>query len=90
MDVRSPEECFEDKEWRGVWLKMRWGHLVNSETEVYYWNDRDAEVDFVIQSGSKLMAIEVKSGRREQSLGFLEDVCEPPPSADCPNRRRRW
>lgn len=53
-----------------------WGHLVESavgthlanaaaadECELYYWRDRNAEVDFVIRKGRALVAIEVKSGR---------------------------
>ncbi len=53
-----------------------WGRLVESavgaylanaaaggECTLYYWRDRNAEVDFVVQARGKLMAIEVKSGR---------------------------
>jgi predicted AAA+ superfamily ATPase len=53
-----------------------WGHLVESAVgahltnaasggvcDLYYWRDRDREVDFVARSGRALTAIEVKSGR---------------------------
>jgi len=59
----------------------RWGrlvesavgaHLRNSATgaavEVQYWLHRNREVDFVLVSGEKAVAIEVKSGRRRTSL----------------------
>ncbi len=42
-------------------------HLLNSATSsatrVTYWRERDDEVDFVVESGTDLLAIEVKSGR---------------------------
>lgn len=47
-------------------------HLANAaaagECEVYYWRDRNREVDFVVRSGQRLAAIEVKSGRAPTSL----------------------
>ena len=33
-----------------------------------YWRERDQEVDFVVRSGRRLMAIQVKSGRAPQVL----------------------
>lgn len=45
-------------------------HLLNSKTgntRIYYWRDGDSEVDFVLQRGNKLVAIEVKSGHRHRS-----------------------
>jgi hypothetical protein len=42
-------------------------HLVNAaaagECELYYWRERNQEVDFVVKAGRRLVAIEVKSGR---------------------------
>ena len=42
-------------------------HLVNAaaagECELYYWRERNLEVDFVVKAGRRLVAIEVKSGR---------------------------
>jgi hypothetical protein len=31
--------------------------------EIYYWRDRGHEVDFVLQSGDRIVLVEVKSGR---------------------------
>ncbi len=58
-----------------------WGHLVESavgahlinaaaagECEVYYWRNRNREVDFVVRHANKLAAIEVKSGIRRDTL----------------------
>lgn len=39
--------------------------------EVYWWRERNCEVDFVIKKGSRLTAIEVKSGRVKNVGGSL-------------------
>jgi predicted AAA+ superfamily ATPase len=39
--------------------------------EVYWWRDRNHEVDFVIKKGGQLTAIEVKSGREKNTGGCL-------------------
>ncbi|CAL7962953.1 AAA family ATPase [Gammaproteobacteria bacterium] len=48
-------------------------HLVNSafgskKIQVFYWRSGNFEVDFVIKKGAKIIALEVKSTRREVSL----------------------
>jgi hypothetical protein len=50
-------------------------HLANAaqvgECEVFYWRERNVEVDFVVRAGRALSAIEVKSGRtREMPMGL--------------------
>lgn len=53
-----------------------WGHLVESavgahlinaalsgDCSVHYWREKGREVDFIVESGNHLVAIEVKSGR---------------------------
>lgn len=57
-----------------------WGHLVESAVgghlanaaaagtcAVYYWRERNYEVDFIVESGRRTTAIEVKSGRAPQA-----------------------
>ncbi|MGD0831657.1 MAG: DUF4143 domain-containing protein, partial [Terracidiphilus sp.] len=60
----------------------QWGRLVESAVgaylagaamtgeidELYYWRDRSKEVDFVLRLGTRIVAIEVKSGRRKEAL----------------------
>lgn len=45
-------------------------HLANAAAagacELFYWRDRGVEVDFVLRTGRRLAAIEVKSGRRRE------------------------
>ena len=47
-------------------------HLVNNSYSggyrVYYWRDRNREVDFVVETSTSLIAIEVKSNRRRDAL----------------------
>ena len=43
---------------------------------MYYWRDGQHEVDFVLQRGPRLVAIEVKSGPRRGSLSGLETFAE--------------
>lgn len=62
----------------------QWGRLVESAIGAYlyntlppnmslsYWRERNAEVDFVIQHGTRLLAIEVKSGRNKGVLTGLD------------------
>jgi uncharacterized protein len=36
-------------------------HSIKNDFSVYYWRERNDEVDFVLQSGQKIIALEVKS-----------------------------
>lgn len=51
-------------------------HLLNStlgsSIEVSYWRERNQEVDFVLRRGKKVVALEVKSGRRKEALPGVE------------------
>jgi hypothetical protein len=61
-----------------------WGRLVESAVgahlcntappgmTVTYWRERNYEVDFVLQHGQRILAVEVKSGRNKGSLAGLE------------------
>ena len=46
-------------------------HLANAaaagDCELFYWRERNREVDFVVRAGRQLTAIEVKSGRAPQT-----------------------
>jgi predicted AAA+ superfamily ATPase len=72
----------------------RWGrlvesavgaHLVNSaaegDFEVFYWRERDREVDFVVRSATTLVAIEVKSGAVPRPLPGLAEFLARYPGA---------
>jgi uncharacterized protein len=55
-------------------------HLVNASRdqhlEVLYWLDRNREVDFVLCRGDTVVAIEVKSSARRQTLPGTEAFCQ--------------
>ncbi|MGE0803485.1 MAG: ATP-binding protein [Lautropia sp.] len=64
----SLAEARADREFRGRLAESAVGaHLANAaaagDCEVYYWRERNHEVDFVVKAGRRLTAIEVKSGR---------------------------
>lgn len=44
------------------------GYALAGECEIFYWREVAKEVDFILRRGDKLIAIEVKSGRRRDSL----------------------
>ncbi|MFH1930925.1 MAG: DUF4143 domain-containing protein [Pseudomonadota bacterium] len=46
--------------------------LKGTQAELFYWSSRNREVDFVLQRGENLVAIEVKSNRRKTSLPGIE------------------
>ena len=79
MTAQSPlafEEVASDRELRGRMVESAVGaHLANAaaagECEVFYWRERNQEVDFVVRAGRKATAIEVKSGRRRDTLPGL-------------------
>ena len=37
--------------------------------EIFYWRDRDHEIDFVLRQGEKVLGIEVKTSGRQSSKG---------------------
>ena len=66
-----------------------WGHLVESavgahlanaaaagEIEIFYWRERNFEVDFIVRNRQVLTAIEVKSGRAPAARSGLEMFSE--------------
>ncbi len=46
---------------------------VNTELEVFYWREGNKEVDFVLKKGSKVAALEVKSGKKETNLPGINE-----------------
>ncbi len=68
----SIEVARADHEFWGRLVESAVGaHLVNAaaggECAVYYWRERNREVDFIVKRGRRTVAIEVKSGRAPQS-----------------------
>ena len=64
----------DPKQW-GRWVETAVGaYLINYadllEYKVYYWRYKDDKVDFILQHSKQLIAIEVKSGRRQNNRGL--------------------
>ena len=66
-----------------------WGRLVESavgahvanaaatgDCSAYYWRERNREVDFIVRSGKKLVALEVKSGRAADARAGMSAFSE--------------
>lgn len=75
LDFKSAQE---DKEYWGRLVENAIGaHLLNSgmgkNMHVFYWREKNKEVDFVLQSEQQVVAIEVKSGARARSLSGMQD-----------------
>ena len=74
-----------DREFRGRLVESAVGaHLANAAAagscELFYWRDRNREVDFVARAGRRVTAIEVKSGRARGTLAGMaafDDVFRP-------------
>lgn len=80
ISVRSPRQPAEAKrdpeQWGRVSESAVGAHLVNARMEtgleVFYWRDRGREVDFVLRSGDRVTAIEVKSSRTRDAFCGLD------------------
>ena len=62
---------WDDAARRGRVFELAVGaELVQFPGEIYYWREKQAEVDFVYKSHGQLYAIEVKSGRKKSTKGL--------------------
>jgi len=84
MTAQSHLSLREMKEQPDLWGRLVesavGAHLINSSVgsnvNVFYWREGEREVDFIIQRGKNLTAIEVKSGRKRESLSGIETFRE--------------
>lgn len=77
----SFDEARKDREFWGRLVESAVGaHLANAAAggscEVFYWRDRNREVDFIVRHGKRLVAIEVKSGQRHDALPGMAAFAE--------------
>ena len=77
QDSRTMAEARRDGDCWGRLVESCIGaHLLNTSfgtnIEVTYWRERNHEVDFVLRQGKTTVALEVKSGRRHESLAGME------------------
>jgi len=67
----------KDRDYWGRLVESAVGaHLLNGAegtmVEIYYWRDRGHEVDFVLQSGERVVSLEVKSGRARSDYSGMD------------------
>jgi len=68
---RSPEEVDADPQWYGRVFEAAVGAaLSRSSGRVYYWREGKFEVDFVVELGEKMYAIEAKSSASRTLRGL--------------------
>ena len=71
----SYEKVFTDPQLWGRWVESAVGcYLLDKADELdcdlFYWREDNEEVDFVLRRADKLLAIEVKSGKRQSNSGL--------------------
>jgi predicted AAA+ superfamily ATPase len=71
----SPKEVWADAALMGRLVETALGahllaHAPHGGFEVYYWRERDQEVDFVLKKGRRLLALEVKSAPSQRTKGL--------------------
>ena len=61
-------------EWGRIVESAIGAHLLNNSIsenyKVYYWRDRDQEIDFVLEYKNQIIGVEVKSGAKQSSSGM--------------------
>ena len=74
-DGMTYQKAFTNPALWGRWVESAVGcYLLDKAEELecalYYWRENEDEVDFVLTRADKILAIEVKSGRRQQNKGM--------------------
>lgn len=84
LSNRTFAEVQSDSDYWGRLVESAVGaHLVNDakskHIEVFYWLNRNREVDFILCLGNLLTAIEVKSTAKSYTLPGIEAFCKTSP-----------
>ena len=71
------QEAKKDKEYWGRLVESAVGaYLLNEargkQIEIYYWREKNLEVDFIIKKADSLTAIEVKSSNKKEKLSGMD------------------
>lgn len=70
---KKPDALARDREQYGRWVENAVGaHLLRSGLEVFYWRDRDREIDFVARKGRAVMAVEVSVSPKKHTPDSLK------------------
>jgi predicted AAA+ superfamily ATPase len=78
-DMRFKDAVMDPRQWGRLVESAVGAHLLQhahtSNMGLYYYRENNREVDFVLQSGDKLAALEVKSGRNQERMAGLDRFC---------------
>jgi hypothetical protein len=75
----DPADCDLPGDWRGKVLEAAVGAaLCRRERSVHYWRDGRQEVGYVVDTGDRRYAVEVKSGRRRGTTGLAAFLARHP------------
>lgn len=87
LSAQSPgnfsDKATDLKEWGRLTESAIGAHLLNSslnrQFNLYYWNENNQEVDFVLESRGRVIGIEVKTGKvsKNSGLGKFEAAFRP-------------
>lgn len=68
------KRIMEDQELKGRFVESTIGShlLMDKKSEVFYWREDNKEVDFIIKTNDKIVALEVKSGKSNPPIQGLE------------------
>lgn len=75
---KAPADIAKEPALYGRWAENAVGaHLLRAGLEVFYWRERDLEVDFIAKKGGKSLAIEVSVSpkKRGRELRRLAEKC---------------
>ena len=65
------QDKYSDAERGRIFEALVGSQLIKTGEDVYYWREKNDEVDFVLKKGKKIWAIEVKSGSKKSSKGLM-------------------
>mgnify|MGYP000007310264 CR=1 FL=1 len=63
---------YDGKERGRAFELMVGAQLARVEADLYYWREKNDEVDFILKQGKNIWAIEVKSGRKKSEKGLMK------------------
>lgn len=72
----DPSDVENDPQWRGHIVETVVGCHLLGQGDLWYWRDGKHEVDFVLQHGKQIYAVEVKSGRRRLGDGLARFIAK--------------
>ncbi|MBI5630675.1 MAG: DUF4143 domain-containing protein [Elusimicrobia bacterium] len=79
LQDKTPSEVHSEPESYGRWAENAVGaQLLRAGLEVFYWRDRDLELDFIAKKGSRVIAFEVSISDRKsggENLDRLARKC---------------